>query len=66
MLVLKRKVGEWLVVTIGDQTLRIVVSEVNGGHVRLGLCGPDEFVIHRSEVAERIARGEKKPVRRPA
>lgn len=51
MLVLTRKLGEG--VAIGDQ-IRVVVIEIRGNHVRLGIQAPREMAVHREEVLEKI------------
>ena len=47
MLVLTRKVGESLAI---DDNIRIVVVQVKGKQVRLGVEAPKETKIHREEV----------------
>ncbi|ABQ28240.1 carbon storage regulator CsrA [Geotalea uraniireducens] len=47
MLVLTRKIGE--AVTIGDQ-IRIMVVEVKGNQVRLGIEAPQDMRIYREEI----------------
>jgi len=47
MLVLTRKLGE--VITIDDQ-IKIVVVQIKGKQVRLGIQAPKETKIHREEV----------------
>lgn len=51
MLVLTRKLGEGIV--IGDQ-IKVVILEVNGGKVKLGIKAPPGVPIHREEVLSRI------------
>jgi carbon storage regulator len=51
MLVLSRKEGEAIVV--GDE-IEITVSSVRGGKVRLAISAPDDVVIMRREVLERL------------
>jgi len=53
MLVLARKVGERL--RIGD-SIEIVVVEVKGDTVRLGLTAPRGVAIYRQEIYEAIQR----------
>ena len=53
MLVLSRKKDE--VITIGDD-IRIVVVEIRGNKVRLGIEAPKEVPVHRSEVLVAIRR----------
>lgn len=51
MLVLTRKSGEG--VRIGDE-VRIVVLEIKGNQVRIGIEAPSDTHVHRDEVYERI------------
>jgi carbon storage regulator len=51
MLTLTRKVGES--VCIGDD-IRVVVKEVKGKQVRLGIIAPREIYVCREELYERI------------
>jgi carbon storage regulator len=53
MLVLSRKRGEKVVVSIGDQVAVLEVLDLAGGRVRLGVSAPPEVVVHRSEVWNR-------------
>lgn len=59
MLVLSRKRDEKII--IGDN-IEIVVVEIRGDKVRLGISAPDEVPVHRQEVYERIKAGE--PIKR--
>jgi carbon storage regulator len=47
MLVLTRKIGESITI---DDDIKIVVVQVKGGHVRLGIEAPRDTKIHREEV----------------
>jgi carbon storage regulator len=58
MLVLTRKLGQRIV--IGDE-IEIVVLEVHGSRVKLGVQGPAEVPVHRSEVFDRIERPAAEP-----
>ena len=51
MLTLTRKIGE--TVCIGDD-IRIVVKEVKGKQVRLGIIAPREVYVCREELYDRI------------
>ena len=51
MLVLSRKKDESVVI---NNNIRIVVVEVRGDKVRLGVEAPKEVPVHRSEVYEAI------------
>jgi len=51
VLVLTRKSGESI--TIGDN-VRVMVMEVKGKQVRLGIEAPPDTLVHREEVYRRI------------
>ena len=51
MLALTRKLGE--AITIGSD-IRVVVLQVKGGAVRLGIEAPRSVAVHRDEVYARI------------
>ena len=53
MLVLTRKVGESITI---DDNIRIVVVQIKGKQVRLGIKAPKETKIHREEVYQAIQR----------
>ena len=57
MLVLTRKSGEGIV--IGDQ-IRVVVIEIQGNQVRLGIQAPAGIPIYREEVLAKIMLENKK------
>jgi len=52
MLVLTRKLGQSIV--IGDE-IEVVVLEVRGEQVRIGIRAPKHVTVHRKEVYEQIA-----------
>jgi carbon storage regulator len=51
MLILTRKLGENI--RIGDN-IRIVVLDIKGGQVKLGIDAPPSVAVHREEIYERI------------
>ena len=53
MLVLSRKKDERII--IGDQ-ITVMVIEIRGDKVRLGIDAPKEVTVHREEVYEAIRR----------
>ena len=61
MLVLSRKKDESIVI---NNDITIVVVEIRGDKVRLGVEAPKEVPVHRREVFDAISRGE--PVDIPA
>lgn len=54
MLVLSRKKNESVV--IGDNEIKLVVVEIRGDKVRLGIEAPADIPVHRREVYEAIVR----------
>jgi carbon storage regulator len=57
MLVLTRRVGEGI--TIGTN-IRVVVVEMKGGQVRLGIEAPTNVPIHRDEIYAKVREENKK------
>lgn len=51
MLVLSRKVGQ--VIRIGDN-IKVMVTDIRGDQVRLGIEAPRNILIHREELLEKI------------
>ena len=60
MLVLSRIKGQSIIV--GD-LVEIVIADVCGGKVRLGIIAPKEIPVHRREVYEAIKHGKKEDYR---
>ena len=54
MLVLSRLKDESIV--IGDGLIRIVVVDIRGDKVRLGIEAPKDIAVHRNEVHDAIER----------
>ncbi|KKN88297.1 hypothetical protein LCGC14_0248590 [marine sediment metagenome] len=57
MLVLSRKKNERIVI---NDNITIVVVEIRGDKVRLGIEAPKEVPVHRQEVFDAIKAGERK------
>ena len=51
MLILTRKLGENI--RIGDD-VRIIVLDIKGGQVKLGIDAPPNVSVHREEIYEKI------------
>ncbi len=51
MLILTRRIGESII--IGDNIL-VMVLDVKGSQVRIGVNAPEEVSVHRKEIYERI------------
>lgn len=58
MLVLSRKKNESIII---NDDITIVVVEIRGDKVRLGVDAPKEVPVHRNEVYEAIRRSHSKP-----
>ena len=58
MLVLSRKKNESIVI---NDNITVVVVEIRGDKVRLGIEAPKEVPVHRREVYEAIRNGEPLP-----
>lgn len=56
MLVLSRKKNEAIIL---DNNIRIVVADIRGDKVRIGIEAPKEMSIHREEVQEEINKNAK-------
>ena len=57
MLILSRKVGESIQI---DHEVKVVVLEVKGKQIRLGIEAPEHVKVHRSEIYDRIQKELKK------
>ncbi len=55
MLVLTRKTGQEIVI---DGDIRITVTSIGDGRVKLGISAPSDVKVDRAEVAARIAAEE--------
>jgi carbon storage regulator len=53
MLVLTRKVGEEIII---EEEIRVIVVDIEGTRVRLGITAPRETVVDRREIYERRRR----------
>ena len=58
MLVLSRKRNESIII---NDDITIVVVEIRGDKVRLGVEAPKEMPVHRNEVYEAIRRNQPQP-----
>ena len=54
MLVLSRKKEEKIMI---GESITVIVIEISGDKVRLGIEAPRDVTVHREEVAQRILRG---------
>ena len=58
MLVLTRKLGESIAI---DDNIKIVVVQIKGKQVRLGIKAPKGIPVHRKEVYDNICCQKKRP-----
>ncbi len=58
MLVLSRKKNEFIYIG-EDAAIKIVIVEIRGDKVRLGVDAPKDVPVHRKEVYEAIQRRDK-------
>lgn len=54
MLVLSRKKNESIVIGEGENAITLVVVEIRGDKVRLGIEAPKDVPVHRQEVYDAI------------
>ena len=52
MLVLSRKIGEEIVIAGG---IRLVITDIRGKQVRIGITAPAEVRVDRAEIAQRLS-----------
>lgn len=50
MLVLTRRTNEKIIIPIGEDKIEIVIAQIRGDKVRLGVEAPQEVKIYREEV----------------
>ena len=56
MLVVSRKAGESIILR---DDIEVVVVEIRGNKVRLGVTAPQDVSVHRKEVFEAISKGSR-------
>lgn len=64
MLVLTRAKNEAIVIGEGHDAITVMVTDIKGNRVRLGVVAPRSIPVHRQEVAEAIIRGDKRKSKR--
>jgi carbon storage regulator len=62
MLVLSRKLGENI--RIGDE-IKVIVLDVRGGQVKLGIEAPNSVQVHRQEIYLRIQEANRRAASAP-
>ena len=56
MLVLSRRKSESII--IGENVIEVMIVEIRGDKVRLGITAPKDVPVHRKEIYEAIKRQE--------
>ncbi|MBN1349152.1 carbon storage regulator CsrA [candidate division KSB1 bacterium] len=51
MLVLTRRIGESIII---GHNIKVMVTDIQGNQVRLGIDAPYEIPVHRGEIYEKI------------
>lgn len=51
MLVLTRRIGESIII---GHNIKVMVTDIQGNQVRLGIDAPFEIPVHRGEIYEKI------------
>ena len=59
MLILTRKLGESVI--IGDQQIRITVTEIKGKQVKIAIDAPREVVVCREEIYDKFMKKRDSP-----
>ena len=54
MLVLSRKKNEAVIITLGDQRIKVMLIDIRGDKVRLGFAASKDVTIHREEIQGEI------------
>jgi len=54
LLILSRKIGESIVIQVGDKKIKFTVVEMNNGNIKIGFEAPKDIKIYRNEVYEEI------------
>jgi len=56
MLILTRHVGESIII---NDNIEVRVLGIKGNQIRLGFVAPDDVIIHREEIQQKIDREKK-------
>ncbi len=60
MLVLSRQRDESIMIGIGDNLVEVMIIDVRGDKVRLGITAPKSIPVHRREIYDVIQRDKKR------
>ena len=56
MLVLSRQRDESIMIGEGDKLVEVIIVDVRGDKVRLGITAPNDIPVHRREIYDAIQR----------
>lgn len=57
MLVVQRKAGDGVTITVGDVRIHVNVNAIRDGKVKLGIDAPKHVAVHRDEVQAEVDKG---------
>jgi carbon storage regulator len=58
MLVLSRHKDEEIFINVGGVLIQVIIVDIRGDKVRLGVTAPQDVAVHRREVYEAIERNK--------
>ncbi|POZ93221.1 carbon storage regulator [Petrotoga halophila] len=59
MLILTRKIGESIVIQVGNRIIKLIMVEQDNGSIKIGFEAPQDIKIYREEVYEEIVKQNK-------
>ncbi|PNR87037.1 carbon storage regulator [Petrotoga sp. 9T1HF07.CasAA.8.2] len=59
MLILSRKIGESIVIQVGNRKIKLIMVEQDNGSIKIGFEAPKDIKIYREEVYEEIVKQNK-------
>ncbi len=54
MLVLSRKVGQRVIVSLNGETVTIELKQISGSRVRIGVDAAPQIAVHREEIWDKL------------
>ena len=65
MLVLTRKLGQQVVMSLGGEMVTVGILKIAGGRVRVGIDAPSQIAVRRREIAGTLEPGSEQPCDAP-
>jgi len=59
LLILSRKIGESIVIQVGNRKIKLIMVEQDNGSMKIGFEAPKDIKIYREEVYEEIVKQNK-------